>query len=466
MDTDFIINSEKLTKSYKLYNTHPDRIKETFHPFRKKYHTTFNALSDVSFQIKKGKCVGIIGRNGSGKSTLLQIICGVLTPTSGAIHVSGRVSALLELGAGFNPDFTGRENVYLNSAILGLKQEEIDACFDNIVDFADIGKFIDQPVKTYSSGMYIRLAFAVAVNVDPEILVVDEALAVGDEIFQRKCFSRMQKIKENGCTILFVSHSATTIMEFCDRAILLDAGEILAIGSPKDIISKYHKLIFAPKGRVTDLRNKFKELFNKREQCSKAPTAITECNVKKGKNNNESEARVTDTTSSYDQYDPNLVSKSTVSYESRGALIKNPRIINIDGTKVNILRRGREYFYKYDVNFLDHAFKVRLGMMIKTVSGIEIGGLTSHSSDSGINNIERETLLTAEFRFCCNLTPGIYFMNCGVMGVVEGEETFLHRLVDAAIFRIQPEIELTCTGIVDFGSSLPSVYKIVNNQDN
>ncbi len=254
MSSDVAIKVAKLSKCYHIYDQPRDRLKQFILPRlqrmsglqAKEYFRNFWALRDVSFEVKKGETVGIVGRNGSGKSTLLQLICGTLNPTSGSIHTSGRIAALLELGSGFNPEFTGRENVYMNAAILGLSKEEVDSRFDSIAAFAEIGDFIEQPVKTYSSGMIVRLAFAVAINSDPEILIVDEALSVGDELFQRKCFSRMEAIRALGATILFVSHSGGTIVELCDRAILLDNGEKLAVGVPKQIVGRYQKLLYVP----------------------------------------------------------------------------------------------------------------------------------------------------------------------------------------------------------------------------
>ena len=192
MNDTFSIKVKNLCKVYKLFRSPFDRVKETFDPFRRKYHKRFQALSDVSFEIERGDTVGIIGRNGSGKSTLLQLICGITQPTIGSVAKNGRIAALLELGSGFKPEFTGRENVYLNGSILGLSRREMDNCFDDILNFADIGEFIDQPVKMYSSGMYVRLAFAVAINVHPEILIIDEALSVGDTLFQAKCFAKFR----------------------------------------------------------------------------------------------------------------------------------------------------------------------------------------------------------------------------------------------------------------------------------
>lgn len=248
---EYVISVKNVTKTYRLYNTHADRVKEAFHPLRKKYHRPFNALEDVSFDIRGGEPIGIIGRNGSGKSTLLQIICGILQPTSGNVEVDGRVSALLELGAGFNPEFTGRENVYINGAILGLKRGEIDDRFDDIARFADIGDFIDQPVKTYSSGMYVRLAFAVAVNVSSNILVVDEALSVGDARFQQKCMAKIREFCRTG-TVIFVSHDTAAVTELCSRAIWIESGKIKLDGIPKLVVEKY--LQFMYEGDVADER--------------------------------------------------------------------------------------------------------------------------------------------------------------------------------------------------------------------
>ncbi|MFQ5356490.1 MAG: ABC transporter ATP-binding protein, partial [Mariprofundaceae bacterium] len=198
MSSDLAIHVNGLSKSYRIYDRPHDRLKQTIWRGKKQFFHEFSALQNVSFDVKKGETLGIIGRNGSGKSTLLQMICGTLSPSAGDVEIHGRVSALLELGAGFNPEFTGRENIYMNASILGLTKDEVDSKYAEIIDFADIGQFVDQPVKTYSSGMYVRLAFAVAVSVEPDILIVDEALSVGDEAFQRKCFSRIQSIQENG----------------------------------------------------------------------------------------------------------------------------------------------------------------------------------------------------------------------------------------------------------------------------
>lgn len=242
------IRVQGVSKTYQIYETPRDRLKQFVLPrltrmFRMacpQYFREFSALSNVSFDVKKGETVGIIGRNGAGKSTLLQILCGTLTPTYGTVEVTGRVAALLELGSGFNAEFTGRENVYMNAGILGLNPREIDTRFDDIVAFADIGQFLDQPVKTYSSGMYVRLAFAVVVHVDADILIVDEALAVGDMYFQAKCMAHMKKLMESGVTVLFVSHDIGAVKALCNRAVYLEQGQVLAIGSTEEVAEAYY----------------------------------------------------------------------------------------------------------------------------------------------------------------------------------------------------------------------------------
>ena len=238
------IHVQNISKVYKLYDDPSGRLKEALFRGRKILHRKFTALKDISFSVGKGETIGVIGRNGSGKSTLLQIIASIVTPTSGTIDVNGRISALLELGSGFDPEFTGRENVYLNGAILGISQEEISARFDEIERFAGIGYFIDQPVKNYSSGMYVRLAFATAVNVDPDILLVDEALAVGDIYFQHRCMAKIRDFQNQGKTIFFVTHDTSAIVKLCTKAILLDKGEMIALGQPDDVVQEYYKIIW------------------------------------------------------------------------------------------------------------------------------------------------------------------------------------------------------------------------------
>ena len=239
MNNDIAIKVENLSKVYKLYHAPIDRLKEALHPFKKKYHKDFYALNDVSFEINKGECVGIIGKNGSGKSTLLKIITGVLTPSAGQVSVNGRISALLELGAGFHMEYTGMENIYFQGNLMGLESEEMDNKIEEILKFADIGDFIFQPVKNYSSGMFARLAFAVAINIEPDILIVDESLSVGDANFQLKCHKRMDELRASGVTILFVSHDTYSVKTLCTKAVFLKSGMQMAYGNTIDVVNDY-----------------------------------------------------------------------------------------------------------------------------------------------------------------------------------------------------------------------------------
>ena len=403
-----------------------------------KHYREFWALRDINFTINKGETVGIIGRNGSGKSTLLQIICGTLTASEGTVQVNGRVAALLELGSGFNPEFTGRENVYLNGTILGLSRKEIDQRFSEIEAFADIGDFIDQQVKSYSSGMAVRLAFAVAINADPEILIVDEALSVGDELFQRKCFSRIEAIREKGATILFVSHAGSAIVELCDRAILLDGGNKLTEGEPKYVVGNYQKMLYAAPDQRAIYRQQIIEgaLTAETNQSpedstlTRSPPAVSE---------------------ELETFDPALKPESTIEYQANGARIRDAAIYTLSGIRANNLIRGRRYAYRYTVDFTSHRERVRFSMLIKTVSGAELGGaMSSASIVDSIDYIKSGTTIDVQFEFSCNLTPGIYFLNAGVIGVANETETFLHRALDIAAFRVTPESGCAATSVVDF----------------
>lgn len=266
MKNNIAIKVMNLSKVYKLYDKPVDRLKESLNPLKKKYHKEFYALNNVSFEIKNGDKVGIIGKNGAGKSTLLKIITGVLTPTSGHVHVNGRIASLLELGAGFNPEYTGIENIYLQGTLMGYTKEEMEVKIDKILAFADIGDFVYQPVKSYSSGMFARLAFAVAINVEPDILIVDEALAVGDAAFQNKCIRKMEEIGEAGITILFVSHDTQTINKFCNNVIWFDNGIVKEKGTPSIVLENYMSFMFYG----IDTQRVTHNLENKEESISSA----------------------------------------------------------------------------------------------------------------------------------------------------------------------------------------------------
>ena len=465
MSSDIVIKVENLCKQYKIYQEPRDRLKQFFAPRiqslvglkPKAYFRTFEAVKDVSFEVRKGETVGIIGRNGSGKSTLLQMICGTLAKTAGNINVNGRVAALLELGSGFNPDFTGVENVYLNATILGLSKDEIDDQFDKIASFADIGGFIDQPVKTYSSGMYARLTFAVAINVAPDILIVDEALAVGDEPFQRKCYSKIERIRDDGASILLVTHDAGTITQMCTRALLLDHGKRLFMGSPKLATDSYHRLVNAKKEHRKEIQ---KEICLDDQKLSIEDNTINQPTTKlsqiaETKKIVLNEAEVHDRPSS-EIWDPNLKPLSTFEYVSNGARILNVRIENARGERVNVLTPNTVYWYCYDVNFQSAAQNVHFGMLIKTTAGNDLGAIGSHPFGQSISLVSAGNIFNVRFPFYNIFSPGTYFMNAGCSASVAGCDSFLHRIVDAVAFRVEhTAVTLRFAGSIQISASEP-----------
>ncbi len=432
---DFSIRVEGLSKRYEIYSQPADRLKQMVLPrvqravrrHSRAYFHEFWALRDVTFDVHRGETVGIVGRNGSGKSTLLQMICGTLTPTLGSVAVKGRIAALLELGAGFNPEFTGKENVRLSGLLYGLSDDELRDRYDAILDFAEIGDFIDQPVKTYSSGMYVRLAFAVAINVSPDVLVIDEALSVGDEAFQRKCFARIDQIRDAGATVLFVSHAAQSVLQLCNRAVLMEHGRNLLVGRPKEVIAFYQKLIYAPPQRYQEVLSEIKSIAS--------PVGIsaddwTEVSPPVGGILHND---MVDT----ERYDSNLTPKSTVEFESHGIRIHSLRIQNIHGNDVNVLVPGCAYIYTYDVDFDRSAAQVHFGMMIKSISGVELYGTDSHAEGEGIIYVPARARIRVAFRFRALMLPGAYFLNAGCMGATRNGDGFLHRIVDALMFRVE-----------------------------
>ncbi len=462
MSSDIAISVKDVHKHFLMYDRPEDRLRQMVVPkiqrvFRRpprQYFREFRAVNGVSFDVGRSETVGIIGRNGSGKSTLLQMICGTLSSTFGSIEVNGRVAALLELGSGFNPEFTGRENVFLNASILGLSRREIEERYDSIVAFADIGHFINQPVKTYSSGMYIRLAFAVATSVDPDILIVDEALAVGDEAFQRKCFARIEKIRESGGTILFVSHSAQSIVQLCDRAILMDAGERLLDGNPKTVVSQYQRLVNQDAEGALRIREEIIAMSQTGEVSPSAPSKDSEKNAPP---TGSPQPPANDTA----EFDSSLIAHSHVEYESNGACITDVQITTLDGKRVNVLQAGGIYRYEYTVTFAKDVETVGFGMMIKTINGTDLGGAaTDFSKSFKLPLAKAGTSYKVQFDLTFALTPGTYFMNAGVTGTVDGRAAYSHRLLDAIAFRISPVEDPIATGAVDFHAT-PS-FSLIN----
>ena len=432
-----------LSKSFRVYEQPLDRLLEGL--TRRVRHRVFPALTNVSLEIGRGETVGIVGRNGSGKSTLLQLIAGTLQPTTGHVEVHGRVAALLELGSGFNPEFTGRENVFLNAQVMGLRHAEVEQRFDRIERFADIGNFIDQPVRTYSSGMLVRLAFAVAINTDPDILIIDEALAVGDEAFQRKCFARIEEIKDAGATILFVSHAASSVINLCDRAVLLDGGERLLTGRPKDVISRYQRLLHSPDGQRETMRSQIKA-FDREDAPGRE--LVEELS---GLGGREPESEIAGAsgmrrpdigpspTDATERLDVGLVPESTIEFICQGARISDPHIVSAQGQRVNVLLPGQPYTYRFRVSFEADAHAVEFGMSIKSIDGVLLFGMSSHGRQGFLPHVAAGTTIEVEYRFLSRFQPGTYFLNAGCQGVRPGQahREFLHRIMDAACFRIE-----------------------------
>ncbi len=452
------VRTQALCKTYRIYSEPIDRLKQMLWPGRRRFYREFHALRGVELEIRKGETVGVIGRNGSGKSTLLRLIAGLLEPSTGRIDIHGKVAPLLSIGAGFNPEFTGRENAFLNGSILGLRKREIEEKMDEISAFADIGSFLDQPVRSYSSGMYSRLAFAVAINSDPDILLVDEVLAVGDEAFRRKCFARIDAIKEQGATILLATHSAHNVIELCDRAVLIEAGERLLTGPPKAVVSHYQRLLYA----TDEQRASVLEEIAKLDRSGVAGTSRDNIHSVHAIDASKETLDSEDT----GNFEAGLRPESTVEYTHRGARIENIRILDRRGRVVNILRPWQSYTYAYDVEFLETANSVRFGMMLKATSGFELGGQVSAPAPSkGVETICAGTRWEARFQFKPTLVPGTYFLNAGVRGRQDEEDTYLHRILDAAIFRIDPTHLLHTTGLVDFSGGVAPMARESAHQD-
>ena len=391
MENKKVIQVKDLTKMYKLYDKPSDRLKEALGLTRKKLYKEHYALHDVNFDIYEGECVGIIGTNGSGKSTILKIITGVLTPTAGEVKVDGRISALLELGAGFNMEYSGLENVYLNGTMIGFSKEEIDARLNDILEFADIGDFIHQPVKTYSSGMFVRLAFAVAINIDPEILVVDEALSVGDVFFQAKCYRKFEEFKKMGRTILFVSHDLSSISRYCDRVILLNKGVKLEEGSPKQMVDMYKQLLVG-----------------------QDPTRKVEKEVKKKENWSEKF-----------QVNPNMLE-----YGSKLAEITDFVVMDEKGRYTNTIDKGTTFTIKMRVAFHENIQEPIMAYTFKDIKGTEITGTNTMYEHTPLKPQKAGDVREITFKQVMPLEAGEYMLCLGCTGYKDGDFTVFHRLYD------------------------------------
>ena len=447
------VRVKNLKKAYKLYPSGNYRLKEALHPFRKKYHQDFYALKNVSFEVKKGEVLGIVGKNGSGKSTLLKIISGVLQPTAGEVHTQGNISALLELGSGFNPEYTGIDNIYFYGSIMGFTKEEMDDRREEILSFADIGDFIHQPLKKYSSGMVARLAFAAAINIDPEILIVDEVLAVGDELFRRKCYAKIEQFMDEGITILFVAHSTATINELCTHAILLDQGDLILEGPSKLVTAQYERFLNARKEKISDVRNEILAMkiddrvkARKKEESVKINTKRKRMGVESYQKNQKE--NLSDTLDRKPSFIKGFETKSRVEYKNYDVSVFDIHIRTPGGKNVNSLLMEEEYIYSYKISFNIDAENVAFGMKFKTEKSINLSGVSSHKLNKKIRKVSVGDIYSVDWRFKCFLLPGIYYTNLGVSAQLGKERVFLNRIVDAIVFKVQAVPNLSYSGLI------------------
>ncbi|MFJ7106526.1 ABC transporter ATP-binding protein [Pseudomonas sp. NPDC098740] len=434
------ISVQNISKCFYTYDKPRDRLKQAIMPRLQRwagdeittYGKEFWALRDISFDVKKGETVGIVGRNGSGKSTLLQIICGTLTPTTGSIETRGRIAALLELGSGFNPEFTGRENIYLNAAVLGLTRDEVNERFDAIAGFADIGEFIDQPVKAYSSGMAVRLAFAVQAQVDPDILIVDEALSVGDARFQAKCFERLRQLKDNGTSILLVTHASEQVVTHCSRAILINDSRIELIGESRPVVNRYMDILFG--------REKRPEKKEAPEPLAALPARSSEA-VKLSFEQNAYASRP-----GYNSHE--------YRWGDGAARLLDFHLSAAGREYPNTIETGEEIELNLAIQFNHMVVSPILGFTIKTKEGVTVYGTNSYLLDcESMQTIGSEgSQATACLKFVNRLATGDYFISVGIASR-SGEDILPHdRRYDSIHFVVAPTPQVL--GLIDLGASL------------
>ncbi len=402
-DKKIAIQVRGLEKIYKLYDKPSDRLKESLGFSGKKRYKEHYALRNIDMTIYRGETVGIIGTNGSGKSTILKIITGVLNPTSGSVKVKGRISALLELGSGFNPEYNGIENVYLNGTMIGFSEKEIDERLEEILNFADIGDYVYQPVKTYSSGMFVRLAFAVAINIEPEILIVDEALSVGDVFFQAKCYHKFEEFKEMGKTILFVSHDLSSVSKYCDRVVLLNKGVKLGEGSPKEMIDAY-KQVLVGQYPVPEESEKLKE-------------------------SNEGE-KIKEQEGPLEEEGGNLTNPDLLEYGTKAAVIEEYFIMDGEGRKSSAIIKGQECSVHMSVHFLEDIPAPIFAFTIKNIKGVEITGTNTMVEKAFLEPVTAGNVKHIVFTQKLDLQGGEYLLSLGVTGYENENFQVYHRLYD------------------------------------
>ena len=439
------IQVEDVTKIYRLYEKPIDRLKETVSVTHKNYHRDFYALNGISFQVKKGETVGIIGTNGSGKSTILKIITGVLTPTTGTVKVDGKISALLELGAGFNMDYTGIENVYMNGTMMGYTRKEMDAKLQDILDFAEIGDFVYQPVKTYSSGMFVRLAFALAINVEPEILIVDEALSVGDVFFQSKCYRRMEEIRKSGTTILMVTHDMGSIIKYCDRVVLLNKGEFIAEGKPGRVVDMYKKILA---GKLEALKEELR-LEEERKNADTGQESIELSDFSGGMDlggSGDKEALMRDKLT---------INPDRTEYGDGRAEIYDLGLLDERGNVTNLLLKGEMFTIRERIRFHAALEAPIFTYTIKDKKGTELTGTNTLYEGADIKPVKAGDSYTVEFTQKMNLQGGEYLLSMSCTGFEQGEHVVYHRLYDVTSITVISN--KNTVGVYDMESQVKAV---------
>ncbi len=440
MDNDYAIILENVSKKYRLYRNKKDRMKEALHPMKKKYHTDFFAVNDISLNVKKGEILGILGMNGSGKSTALKMIADVIKPTSGRITSKGKIVPLLELGGGFNPEYSGMDNIYFYCSIIGISRKETERKLQQIIDFAEIGDFIYQPIKTYSSGMRARLGFAVSVNIDPDILILDEILSVGDELFRRKSFSKIEEFFKAGKTILFVSHAINSINQLCTRAIMLHKGKIVLDGPPKFITMNYQKFLFSKPHE----KNKLLSFFNSPEieesikEFKELPAGGNVDQIHKNKEGSSSQKNETakQKTSAQPYFIPNFESKTSSIIRNKELYIDDIRIETLAGTKVNSLVVNKQYFIKYNLTVKEDIDQIRFALTITNEKSVVISFSAYPDLDSYKNvNLKKGNKLEIKWKFKCLLNKGNHYLNLTLRGI-DKDYPILFKGRDLLVFKV------------------------------
>ena len=419
MQSNLAINVCDVTKIYRLYDKPIDRLKESISLTHKKYHKEFFALDKISFSVEKGSTVGIIGTNGSGKSTILKIITGVLNPTTGSVEVDGNISALLELGAGFNMDYTGIENIYMNGTMMGFSREQMEAKLPEILEFADIGDFVYQPVKTYSSGMFVRLAFALAINVEPEILIVDEALSVGDVFFQAKCYRRMEEIRKTGTTILMVTHDMGSVIKYCDKVILLNTGEFLAEGPAGEMVDLYKKILA---GRMDDLEADLaKRLDSNFSDMMELNNDINKTHAK------EYHGLMKEKIS---------INPNKTEYGDGRAEIYDLGLLDSKGELTNLLLKGEEFTIREKIRFNANIESPIFTFTIKDKKGTELSGTNTMFEGVEVKPVKPGDEVVVEFKQKMTLQGGEYLLSMSCTGFENGTHVVYHRLYDVTFITV------------------------------